>query len=159
MRPCRAARSSPTTTRRCPLADLFTSLPRSLERLEDLVASWPRVAFGSSGEYSEVSSPAWWQRMAQAMDVATDPDGIPKTKLHGLRMLDSVVFAHVPFSSADSTNVGRNIGLDERWTGPYVPSTQHTRAIILCERVEAHAAAYRWNRETAGVGWNRDLLG
>lgn len=134
-------------------------LHESLARLCHLCKRWPRVALGSSGRYANVSSPAWWQRMAEALDVVTDKEGLPITKLHGLRMLDSVVFAHVPFSSADSTNVARNIGLDERWTGPYVPASQHARAIVMIDRIEAHASARRWNRETAGVGWNRDLLG
>lgn len=134
-------------------------LHESLDRLDRLMGMWSRVAFGSSGQYAEVSSPRWWQRMAEALDVATDEDGLPRVKLHGLRMLDSVVFAHIPFSSADSTNVARNIGLDERWTGPYVPSTDHTHALVMIDRIESHASARRWNRETAGVGWNRDLLG
>lgn len=134
-------------------------LHESLERLRILVASWPRVAFGSSGQFATVGAPEWWQRMAEALDVATDKEGMPRCKLHGLRMLDSVVFAHVPFSSADSTNVARNIGLDDRWRGPYVPTTVHGRALVMIDRIEAHASAWRWNRETAGVGWNRDLLG
>ena len=134
-------------------------LHESLERLERLCSSWPRVAFGSSGQYAEVSTPRWWGRMAEALNVVTDEGGMPICKLHGLRMLDSVVFAHVPFASADSTNVARNIGLDNRWSGPYVPSSQHVRAIVMIDRIESHAAARNWNRETAGAGWNRDLLG
>jgi hypothetical protein len=134
-------------------------LHESLGRLERLALAWPRVAFGSSGQYAEVSSPAWWQRMAEALDRVTDADGMPKCKLHGLRMLDSVVFAHVPFSSADSTNVARNIGIDDKWRGPYVPATDHQRALVMIDRIESHASARRWNRETAGSGWNRDLLG
>lgn len=134
-------------------------LHESLERLDRLISGWSRVAFGSSGAFAEVSSPRWWGRMAEALDIACDEDGMPRVKLHGLRMLDSVVFAHVPFSSADSTNVGRNIGIDDRWTGPYVPASQHVRALVMVDRIEAHASARSWNRETAGVGWNRDLLG
>ena len=134
-------------------------LHESLERLERLCGMFGRVAFGSSGQFAEVSSPSWWQRMAEALDVACDAEGYPLCKLHGLRMLDSVVFAHVPFSSADSTNVVRNIGIDDRWTGPNLPATPHARALVMIDRIEAHASARRWNRETAGVGWNRDLLG
>lgn len=134
-------------------------LHEGLARLKWLASNWARVALGSSGEYAEVSSPAWWQRMARALDAICDDGGMPICKIHGLRMLDSVVFAHVPFSSADSTNVARNIGLDERWTGPYVPSSPHARALVMIDRIEAHTSARRWNRETAGVGWNRDLLG
>lgn len=134
-------------------------LHESLDRLDRLADTFGRVALGSSGQYAEVSSAPWWQRMAEALDVVCDEEGLPRCKLHGLRMLDSVVFAHIPFSSADSTNVARNIGLDDRWTGPYVPASQHVRALVMIDRIEAHTAARRWNRETAGVGWNRDLLG
>ncbi len=134
-------------------------LHESLERLERLCGMFPRVALGSSGKYSEVSSKRWWQRMAQALDVMTDEAGMPRVKIHGLRMLDSVVFAHVPFSSADSTNVARNIGIDSRWSGPYVPATDHQRALVMIDRIESHASARSWNRKTAGVGWNTDLLG
>lgn len=134
-------------------------LHESLDRLERLCGMFGRVAFGSSGKYAEVSSKRWWQRMAEALDVACDEEGMPRVKLHGLRMLDSVVFAHVPFSSADSTNVGRNIGIDDKWRGPYVPTTDHQRALVIIDRIESHACAWRWNRETAGAGWNRDLLG
>jgi len=42
------------------------------------------------------------------MEVCCDADGMPKTKLHGLRMLDPVIFSHMPLSSADSCNVARN---------------------------------------------------
>ena len=134
-------------------------LHESLERLERLVTGYPRVALGSSGQYAEISTPRWWGRMAEAMDVATDGDGVPRCKLHGLRMLDSVIFAHVPLASADSTNVARNIGIDDKWTGRYAPTTPHARALVLIDRIEAHASASSWNRATAGVGWNRDLFG
>ena len=44
--------------------------------------------------------------------------------------------------------------------GPAVCSGDlHVRALVMVDRIEAHASAHRWNRETAGVGWNRDLLG
>ena len=134
-------------------------LHESLDRLVRLCNEWPRVAFGSSGQFAHVSTPQWWGRMAEALDLVTDREGRPICKLHGLRMLDSVIFAHVPFASADSTNVARNIGLDGRWSGPYVPPSQHVRALVIIDRIEAHAAASTWNRDSAGVGWNRDLLG
>jgi hypothetical protein len=120
---------------------------------------WPRIALGSSGQYATIGNEGWWSRMSEAMTVLTDGDGYPKTKIHGLRMLDPVVFSHIPFSSADSTNVARNIGIDARWNGAYAPSTRYQRALILMERIETHAPASRWNKESSGVQHNFQLLG
>lgn len=117
----------------------------SLNRLESLFI-YPRVAIGSSGEYATVGTQIWWKRMAEAMRVICDDEGKPRTKLHGLRMLNPTVFSHLPLSSADSTNVARNIGLDVRWEkNPYCPMTKATKALILAERIEAHASASFWS--------------
>ena len=134
-------------------------LHECLERLEKLCKQWPRVAFGSSGKYADPGTKPWWGRMAQAMRVSTDKDGMPITKFHGLRMLDPDYFSHIPFSSADSCNVSRNIGYDSRWNGTYVPASKATKALVIMERVELHAAAHRWNSQTAGVQENWELLG
>ena len=133
-------------------------LHESLERLHKLAMAFPMVALGSSGEYAEPGAPDWWMRMSEAMVAVCDEDGYPITKLHGLRMLDPGIFSYIPFHSADSTNVARNMGIDIRWTGPYVPTTVLTRALVIMDRIEAHAAAARWN----GHHWhqqNMDLLG
>lgn len=100
----------------------------SLERLERLVGRYPRVALGSSGEYAELKTPQWWARMAEMMDVACTADGMPKTKLHGLRMLDTVIFSALPLASADSCNVARNVGFDSRGMA------RTPRAQSTCER-------------------------
>jgi hypothetical protein len=135
-------------------------LHEGLARLKWLVTSrWPRVALGSSGKYAVPGSQAWWHRIAGAMRVVCDDDGLPLVKLHGLRMLDPVLFSHIPFASADSANVGRNLGIDERWLGPYAPQSKATRATIMIDRVEAHAAASRWSGESSGVQQNMELLG
>ena len=86
-------------------------LHESLQKLDRLCDYWPRVAFGSSGDYAVIGTDAWWHRMSEAMKVAC-PFGWPRAKLHGLRMLDPAVFTKFPFASADSTNVARNIGID-----------------------------------------------
>lgn len=135
-------------------------LHESLRRLERLVHTYPRVAFGSSGEFAQVGAGDWWVRMAEAMDVATTREGYPLTRLHGLRMLDPTIFSYFPFSSADSTNVARNMGIDQAWSGPYSPRSKRMRAAILMERIEAHASAARWNREGwRGVRRNHELFG
>jgi hypothetical protein len=116
----------------------------SLGRLERLAADWPRICIGSSGEFAVVGSSRWWQRMAQAMRVLCDDDGRPTCKLHGLRMLDPAIFAFLPFSSADSTNIGRNIGIDQAWRGTYTPPTKEARALLMRQRIESVNAAARW---------------
>lgn len=119
----------------------------SLERLSRLTHEWPRVCLGSSGAYSTVGNRAWWGRMTEAMLAICDRRGRPPCKLHGLRMLNPAVFTKLPFSSADSTNVGRNIGIDSRWTGSYAPlgeQMKDVRAALIRSRIEAFNAPETW---------------
>lgn len=130
-----------------------------LDRLQRLAKKWPRVCLGSSGRYSVPNSPEWWERMANIMRIVCDDDGLPITKLHGLRMLRSTILAHVPLASADSCNVGRNIGLDKRWdANKYAPASKTSRAIVMIERIEDHAVASRWSKQSAGVQENMELI-
>ena len=131
----------------------------SLDRLTCLVSSYARVALGSSGEYAEIGTPRWWTRMAEIMEVCCDDDGQPLVKLHGLRMLDTGIFSRVPLASADSTNVARNIGIDSRWKGTYLPRSKLSKALILMNNIEDHVAAHRWNGDGAGFQQNMELLG
>lgn len=131
----------------------------SFERLERLMDRYPRIALGSSGAYADPGSAIWWERMASMMDVLCDHEGMPRVKLHGLRMLDPVIFSHLPLSSADSCNVARNVGIDSKWNGPYAPVSRHMRAIILIDRIESHASAARWCRQSCGVQQNMELVG
>lgn len=134
-------------------------LHESLSRLKWLATSrWPRVALGSSGEYKDPGSNEWWARIAQAMRVICDEEGYPLVKLHGLRMLDPVIFSHLPLASADSCNVARNAGVDVKWNGPYAPRSRQLRALIMMDRIERHASARRWSRESSGVQHNLELL-
>lgn len=112
-------------------------LHESLERLERLARDWPRVCLGSSGDYAQIGTEAWWRRMHTVMRVICDDAGHPICRLHGLRMLDPNVVRKFPFASADSTNIARNIGLDKRWKGTYAPPTKETRARVIRERIEA----------------------
>lgn len=133
-------------------------LHESLERLERLCDAYPRVALGSSGKWSDPGSRAWWKRMTDVMAACCDEEGRPLVKLHGLRMLDPVIFSHLPFASADSCNVARNVGIDQAWNGPYAPRSRSMRALIMMERIEAHASAARWS-PSMGVQHNLELLG
>lgn len=116
----------------------------SIERLECLALQWPRICIGSSGEYATVGSASWWVRMTQAMNAICDSKGRPMCKLHGLRMLNPKVFSKLPFASADSTNIGRNVGIDSAWKGTYSPPTKEARAAVMRARIEAHNAPASW---------------
>lgn len=117
----------------------------SLDRLQRLAADWPRVCIGSSGAFATVGTLEWWHRMSEAMHAVCNADGEPLVKLHGLRMLNPAVFTHLPFASADSTNIGRNIGIDKAWRGTYLPPTKEARADVMRSRIELNNSPARWN--------------
>lgn len=121
-----------------------------LEMLRDFSNAFYRVCIGSSGEYAVVGSSSWWNRIAEAMSTCCDENGRPKCKLHGLRMLDSRIFTQLPLSSADSTNVARNIGIDSKWTGSYQPASKSTRAVVMMERIEKEQSAASWQHQVQG---------
>ena len=125
-------------------------LHESIGRLERLSHEWPRIALGSSGAYADIGTPSWWKRIGQAMEAVCNFDDRARCKLHGLRMLDPAVYTRIPFASADSTNVARNIGLDGRWRGPYLPKSKELRGRILVERIEAHQAPHTWSPHKQG---------
>jgi hypothetical protein len=83
--------------------------------------------------------------MHEAMRIICDDDGQPRCRIHGLRMLDPRVFSRFPFASADSTNIGRNIGLDQKWRGPYEPPTKESRAQLMRSRIESQNAPSRYD--------------
>ncbi len=112
-------------------------LHESFSRLERLAADWPRVCLGSSGDYAQIGTAKWWRRMHDTMRVICDDAGQPRCRLHGLRMLDPQVFSRFPFASADSTNIGRNIGIDMKWHGPYAPPNKESRVQAMRARIES----------------------
>jgi len=133
----------------CPLPTWFGApvwhLHESLERLEQLANTYVRVCLGSSGEYATVGTANWWSKMGKAMRVICDDIGRPCCKLHGLRMLDTKIFTKFPFSSADSTNIGRGVGIDNKWKhGNYLPPTKEMRAQVMRSRIEAYNAPSTW---------------
>lgn len=129
----------------------------SLQKLFWLVSDFPRVAIGSSGEYVTIGTPRWWNRIAEAMELVCDEDGRPKAKLHGLRQMDPEIFSVIPYSSVDSTNIARNIGIDSKWTGSYVPRRKETRAMLLRDNIANHVSSARW--PGAGIQRNMELYG
>lgn len=117
----------------------------SFERLERLATDYPRICLGSSGQYATIGTFEWWQRMAQVMQVICNDDGQPMVKLHGLRMLNPEIFIQFPFASCDSTNIGRNIGIDKSWKGNYMPPTKEMRAMVMRSRIESHNSPAIWS--------------
>lgn len=83
--------------------------------------------------------------MAEAMNAVCDKNGNPICKLHGLRMLNPEVFSRLPLSSADSTNIAQNIGIDSAWRGTYTPPSKECRALVMRERIESNKAITFWN--------------
>lgn len=119
-------------------------LHESLDRLHALCSQWPRVALGSSGEWSRPGTRDWWVRMAEAMARICDAEGRPMAKLHGLRMMNPDIFKHAPFASVDSSSIARNIGLDCWWKGQWSPKSKTVRALVLADRYESHQSSALW---------------
>ncbi|EPZ7023451.1 hypothetical protein ACXPJX_000303 [Serratia marcescens] len=107
------------------------------DRFIRLCHEYPRVAIGSCGEYDVRRPVLAVTRMKDIIRHVVDKHGQPICKLHGLRMLNPQIFTKLPLSSADSTNVARNIGIDKKWKGAYSPASKETRAAVLSERIEA----------------------
>jgi hypothetical protein len=128
----------------------------SLDKLGWLCDDFPRVAIGSSGQFAKIGTERWKKRIAEAMEVCCDSNGYPKTRLHGLRQMDNDVTSNVPYSSVDSCNIARNIGIDSKWTGPYAPESKEVRALVLRDRIAHHAVCSRW---AGHWGRNMELFG
>lgn len=83
-------------------------LHESLDRLDRLVRGFDKVCIGSSGEYAQISSPSWNNRMNDAFNkVICKGSGRPLTWVHMLRGM-SLSGSIYPFASVDSTDVARN---------------------------------------------------
>lgn len=77
-----------------------------LDWLAELVDTWPRVAFGSSGEFWEIGTDAWRGRIDAAWNFLARRGAIPN--IHMLRAMRQASEGPWPFASADSTSVARN---------------------------------------------------
>lgn len=83
-------------------------IAESFDRLKRLLNKYEYIALGSSGEYSELGTTKWHNRMNEVMQIVCNKDGIPQNKLHMLRCLNPKIFTKYPFFSGDSTNLARN---------------------------------------------------
>ena len=113
---------------------------------------WPIIALGSSGQWATPGTKAWWTRIEDAMKVICDPEGRPKVKLHGLRMLAPNVFTRLPLASADSTNAAVNSGSLSRY-GQYLPPNAWQRATVTADRIESQNSAPIWQASTQEALW------
>lgn len=81
-------------------------LHESIDRLLDLLDAWPRVCFGSSGQYAQVLSVAWCRRVDEAWNAIVKRHSRTPW-VHMLRGMQCVKYEW-PFASTDSTDIGRN---------------------------------------------------
>lgn len=82
-------------------------LHESIDRLVNLCEDWPRVCFGSSGEFAVIRTKQWHERMVSAFSAIAERGLSPM--IHGLRMLDGRVLGNYPLTTADSTNLACNV--------------------------------------------------
>lgn len=115
-------------------------LHESLDYLKYL-GTYPRIALGSSGVYSTPGTKTWWDRIEEAMEVIC-LNGVPRCKIHGLRMLNPDLFS-IPFSSADSTNAVRNASSTSRF-GTYLSPSRGQRCEIIATIIEAFNSSPVW---------------
>jgi hypothetical protein len=130
-------------------------IQQSLGRLKKLMDRYPRIGLGNGGV--TVASQKWWALIGNILNYICDDEGKPQVKIHGLKMMDPTLLAHIPFSSVDSTTLGRNLLRDQLWKGPFSPSSPLARATIIMDRLENHAKASRWSG-TTGNQLNFELL-
>lgn len=133
-------------------------LHESMQRLGRLVQHYPRVCLGSSGEYAEPGNDKWWGRINEAMGIICNKEGLPTTKLHGLRMLDPAIFTKMPLASADSTNIARSVGIDSKWNGSYTPISKESRAWVLRNRIEKEQSATFWQKQPIQDCWLKNSI-
>lgn len=117
----------------------------SFDHLSRLIKNYSRIAIGSSGQWPTPGEKDWWIRMNEIMSIICDKDGIPRCKIHGLRMLNPSIFTHLPFSSADSCNVGRNNHASKRY-GMYLSPSAAVRSEIIASRIEVHNSTSIWRK-------------
>lgn len=132
-------------------------LHESLDRLRYLMAAWPRVALGSSDQYADIASEAWWARMTEVMGVACNERGQTKVPLHGLRMMNATVISRVPLTSVDSTNLARNHARHRKGVGTSLSPGQ--AVMIFADRLERHVTAAKWNQEHGAFHFDMELVG
>ena len=111
----------------------------TMARLMRLRDNYEMVALGSVEHFLPTETFHNW--MSDCMEILCDKDGRPRTRIHGLRMLQPEIFERYPFASADSTNLGQNCNTPSRWSGRYNPIGPEVRALVLRDRIESFQGA------------------
>lgn len=104
------------------------SLP--IDWLKELVHTYPRIAFGSSGAYWRVGSKEWQDRADEAWEAIEATGARPW--VHMMRGL-KIAGGRWPFASADSTNIARNHASEKKCTRE------------MAERLDAVQCPLRWD--------------
>jgi len=106
----------------------------SFRRLDCLIAGWPRICFGSSGEYAQLNTTRWNNRMNEVFNHICRGRGVTPSWIHMLRGM-SLAGSDYPLSSVDSTDVAQNHWIknnpDERakkWDALQCPAIWTTKA-------------------------------
>lgn len=101
-----------------------------ITRLLRLTETWPRVCIGSTGEYWEILSDTWRERMDEAWNLlAANHRRTPY--VHMLRGMQ-LALREWPFASLDSTDVAQN------------HHRAHNTAARMCDRWEAANCPATW---------------
>lgn len=77
----------------------------SIDYLLELADNYERICLGSAGEFWQLGTRKWEQRMDQAFEALSKRRHLPW--IHGMRML-AQADKRWPLASADSTNIARN---------------------------------------------------
>lgn len=78
-----------------------------MDYLLELIDNYPRVCFGSSGQFWDVRKPEWRARIDEVWDFILQKRQVVPN-IHMLRAMSAASKGDWPFASADSTNVSRN---------------------------------------------------
>jgi hypothetical protein len=114
----------------------------SLARLNRLAQSYSTVAISSvEKSIPSISFNSWINGVFQSL---TDELGVPRVKVHGLRMLNPEIFTRFPFASADSSYLGQTCADEGKFTGSLRPISTEVRGAVLLDRVESYQSPGRY---------------
>ena len=116
-------------------------------RLEWLMAHYPMIAISSvEKSLPSVTFDEW---MTECMKVLCRPNGTPRVRIHGLRMLNHKIFTKYPLYSADSSVVGQNCADPGKFTGSFAPVSTEVRGAVMLDRLDSYQSP--WSFKPAPV--------
>lgn len=111
-------------------------LHEPIKRLLRLADDYPRICFGSSGEYRTVGSVAWHRRVSEAFtELSARHPQLPW--IHMLRGM-SLTGSEYPFASVDSTDIARN------HAGQPSRGNPRRNAVAMADRWDSVQNPARW---------------